>query len=181
MARARAEPDALVIGMDANAAAMAEASRRAARPATRGGLSNAIFVVASAERPPTELVGMADELTIQFPWGSLLRGVLAVDQAAAQGIASLLRPGARATAFVSIAPRDGLALAPLDEPDAAVALASRWACHGLRLESLRAATAEEVKATGSSWARRLWAGALPGRPAWRVALIAARPRSGVGG
>jgi 16S rRNA (adenine(1408)-N(1))-methyltransferase len=42
-------PDTLLIGLDANAAAMAEASRRALG---RGALPNALFVVAAAEHPP---------------------------------------------------------------------------------------------------------------------------------
>jgi hypothetical protein len=42
-------PDTLVIGVDANAAAMAEPSRRAAR---RDALPNVLFVVAAAEHPP---------------------------------------------------------------------------------------------------------------------------------
>jgi hypothetical protein len=42
-------PDTLVIGVDANAAGMAESSRRAAR---RGALPNALFAVAAAEHPP---------------------------------------------------------------------------------------------------------------------------------
>jgi 16S rRNA (adenine(1408)-N(1))-methyltransferase len=45
---AAARPDTLIIGMDANAAGMAEASRRA----RRGALPNALFVVAAAEHPP---------------------------------------------------------------------------------------------------------------------------------
>jgi len=49
LAAAAARPDTLVIGVDANAAGMAEASRRAAR---RGALPNALFVVAAAEHPP---------------------------------------------------------------------------------------------------------------------------------
>jgi 16S rRNA (adenine(1408)-N(1))-methyltransferase len=42
-------PETLVIGVDANAAAMTEASRRAAR---RGAMPNARFAVAAAEHPP---------------------------------------------------------------------------------------------------------------------------------
>jgi 16S rRNA (adenine(1408)-N(1))-methyltransferase len=42
-------PDTLVIGLDANAAAMAAASRRAAR---RGAVPNALFAVVAAEHPP---------------------------------------------------------------------------------------------------------------------------------
>ena len=49
LAAAAARPDTLVIGVDANAAGMAEASRRAAR---RGALPNALYVVAAAEHPP---------------------------------------------------------------------------------------------------------------------------------
>lgn len=48
LAAASARPDTLVI-VDANAAAMAESSRRAAR---RGALPNALFAVAAAEHPP---------------------------------------------------------------------------------------------------------------------------------
>jgi 16S rRNA (adenine(1408)-N(1))-methyltransferase len=49
LAVAAARPDTLVIGVEANAAGMAEASRRAAR---RGALPNALFAVAAAEHPP---------------------------------------------------------------------------------------------------------------------------------
>jgi hypothetical protein len=42
-------PDTLVVGLDANAGAMAEASRRALR---RRALPNALFAVAAAEHPP---------------------------------------------------------------------------------------------------------------------------------
>jgi 16S rRNA (adenine(1408)-N(1))-methyltransferase len=49
LAAAAASPDTLVVGVDANAAGMAEASRRAAR---RSALPNALFAVAAAEHPP---------------------------------------------------------------------------------------------------------------------------------
>jgi 16S rRNA (adenine(1408)-N(1))-methyltransferase len=148
---------------------MAESSRRAARAVARGGLPNAMFVVAAAEQPPVELVGIADALTIYLPWGSLLRGALAIHEAAACGIVALLRPGGRATALISVTPRDGLGLASaLDEPGAREALADRWARHGLRLEAFCSATDAEIEGTGSSWARRLRAGRS--RPVWRLEL-----------
>jgi 16S rRNA (adenine(1408)-N(1))-methyltransferase len=49
LAAAAARPDTLVIGVDASAAGMAEASRRAAR---RGALPNTLLAVAAAEHPP---------------------------------------------------------------------------------------------------------------------------------
>ena len=155
---------------------MAEASRRAARPSDRGGATNALFVVAAAERPPLELLGVADELAIHFPWGSLLRGALALDEAAANGIAALIKPRGRLTILISITDRDGLGLAAIDEPGAADALEGRWAAHGLRLELTCPATDADIAATRSSWARRLGVGRT--RSAWRLALVKAATRPG---
>jgi 16S rRNA (adenine(1408)-N(1))-methyltransferase len=148
---------------------MAESSLRASRPARKGGLPNALFVVASAERPPAELLGIAGELTIAFPWGSLLRAVLARDDApdAAAGIAALVAPGGSVIAHFSIDRRDRLALPALDAISAAQ-LASRWRRHGLELVCWRPASAAEVHATGSTWARRLRAGRE--RATWRLEL-----------
>jgi 16S rRNA (adenine(1408)-N(1))-methyltransferase len=84
--------------VDANAAAMAVASRRAAAAPRRGGLPNALFVVAAAEALPPELDGLADTVTVHFPWGSLLRGLLRADPAVMTGLTRLMRPGATATA-----------------------------------------------------------------------------------
>ena len=167
IARARREPNALVIGIDASAAAMAESSRRAARPERRGGLPNALFVVAAAECPPPELRAIADEITVLFPWGSLLRGALALDDAAAAPITSLLRPGGRVVAFISVTGRDGLGLEPLEAADGE-ALARRWACHGMDLQAFEPASVAQIRATGSTWARRLDAGRE--RQAWRLVL-----------
>ena len=157
---------------------MAEASRRAGRR----GPANSLFVVAAAERIPPELHGVADELTILFPWGSLLRGVLALDDAAAStdGIASLLAPGGTATSILSIEDRDGLDLPSLDTPDACQALRDRWSKHGLVVSDLRPATPQEIAATGSTWAKRLGAGR--DRAVWRLELrkTAEPPADGLG-
>lgn len=109
------------------------------------------------------LCGRADALTVHFPWGSLLRGVLGHDDAALAGVALLLAPGAVATALVSVTARDGVP--PLA---AAGALAAAYARHGLELVAARAATAEEIAVSRSSWAKRLRAGAA--RPVTRLAF-----------
>ena len=183
--RAAREPRALVLGIDADARAMAVASRRAARPARRGGLVNAAFVVGASEHPPDELIGRVDELTIQFPWGSLLRGTLGLDRRAAAGIAALLAMGGRAVALIATAARDHLAGIPtaadLVTQDKGE-LADRWQSLGLKLVELREASVGEVAASGSSWARRLLASGSPDRMVARIVLLRApgglpRPRS----
>jgi 16S rRNA (adenine(1408)-N(1))-methyltransferase len=128
LATAAQEPCTLAVGIDADSSRMAEASRRAARAPKKGGLPNALFVVAGAESLPSELDGVAGAVTIHFPWGSLLRGVLGAEPWLAAALARVTSRGAAVEAFVSVTPRDALA------------------------------GPEEIAATHSSWARRLGAG-----------------------
>src|SRR5439155_18279811 len=98
----------LVLGLDANASAMVEASRRAARAPRKGGLPNAGFILASAESPPSALEATAHLVTVRFPWGSLLRGVAGADAAVAAGIAGMVAPGGSLELLLATAARDGL-------------------------------------------------------------------------
>ena len=152
------EPETLVLGVDANASSMAEASRRAAGPARKGGRPNARFVIAAAELPPASLTGLAHLVTVRFPWGSLLQGSLGLDAAVATGIASLV--AARGTLELLLAPssRDGLEGLPTAVPDVAAAVARTFEPFGFQLTIGRAATPAEIGASGSTWAKRLGAG-----------------------
>jgi 16S rRNA (adenine(1408)-N(1))-methyltransferase len=151
LAAAAAQPDTLVVGVDASATATADSSRRACRGRTA--LPNALFAVAAAERPPEPLLGLAGSLTVNFPWGSLLRGLLGEDDAVLAGVAKLMAPGALGSVLLSIVPRDGMPPVP---PWGT--LAAAYERHGLELVELRPARPAEVSASGSSWAKRLRAG-----------------------
>lgn len=83
---AHACPGDLAIGIDAYAAGMRGASRRA--PA------NALYLIANALALPEELTGLGTHLTVNFPWGSLLTGLLDGDPALLDGLQRLARPGA---------------------------------------------------------------------------------------
>jgi 16S rRNA (adenine(1408)-N(1))-methyltransferase len=165
LAAARAQPERLVVGVDASAAAMAEASRRAAAKPARGGLPNALFVVAAAEALPAELDGVADLVTVSFPWGSLLRGLLEPDPRVLGGVAGLLAPGATLRLLVSTIERDRAGVEPVGEHSLR-RLAGAYDRWGLAVTSVAPATAADVAAAHSTWGKRLGAGR--GRPAWRL-------------
>jgi 16S rRNA (adenine(1408)-N(1))-methyltransferase len=165
LARAAAEPEMLVVGVDAEATRMAEASRRAGRSAAKGGRPNARFLMAAAETLPDGLAGLADVVTINFPWGSLLRGLVRGERWLLDALAGISRPGAEIRALVSVIERDrGAGLPPLDE-DALGDLAAACPAAGLTLREGRPARSEEVAATGSTWARR-----LGDRPVWALEI-----------
>ena len=131
---------------------MRAAARRSAR--RRDGVPNAVFVVAGAESMPRELRGVADRVTVQFPWGSLLHGILRADEPVLTNLAEIAAPGAKLTIVWSVANGDRVAAPPtLSEP-----VQARFAGAGFEIRALRPATADEIAATGSTWAKRLRAG-----------------------
>lgn len=111
-------------------------------------------------------------LAANFPWASLLRGVLGRDEAVLVGIARLAAPGATISALVSVIERDGVPATP-----AAADLARAYERHGLRLAEARPATAEEVGTSGSSWAKRLRAGRARPVTLLQATAVTARRRS----
>lgn len=171
LAAAAANSRALVLGVDADAASMAEASRRAARPERKGGRPNALFLLAGVEALDPVLDGRVDLVTVMFPWGSLLRGALALDDArvVTRAIARLPRADGRVEMLLSVAPRDGIAGMPCLDGAVVAEIATRWAALGLCLIEARPATAAELAATSSTWAKRLRAGGAD-RDAWRLVL-----------
>ena len=170
VARARRSPGELILGIDASADAMREASRRAAAAPARGGLPNARFFVEAAEALPGPLAGAADLVTVTMPWGSLLRGVLGQDDAVLRGLAGLLSDGGRLEALISVTPRDRVPDIEALASEHRAPIAGAASEVGLRLVSFRVASAAEVTETGSSWARRLGA-----RPVWRLELVSRDP------
>src|SRR6185437_11098206 len=83
-----------VVGIDALAEPMGERAAIAARKPARGGRPNLVFVHAAVEALPVELRGVADEISVQLPWGALLEGIVRARADVLQGIAGLGRRGA---------------------------------------------------------------------------------------
>jgi len=178
LAAATREPSTFVIGLDADAASMAEASARAARPARKGGLPNAMFVAAAAEAMPSELARRAQAVTVRFPWASLLRGCLGGDPAIAAGLAGLLAPHGVLELLLAPAARDRLDGLPT-EPDKVIVAATRaFEPHGLRVIEARKASADEIRASGSTWAKRLLGGSRHGSRTPDRTVVLVRLRSG---
>ena len=143
MARARA--DTLTIGLDASADALSYAARRAVRER----LPNLLLLRESVESLALESV--ADEVTVHFPWGSLL-GALAEDESVFAAICGLTRPSGVLRLMLSVTDRDGRA--PLNESDVA-RIRRAYRSRGLILLEHRAIARADVDTARSSWGKRL--------------------------
>jgi len=162
--RARRDPETFFIGVDAAADNLREASDRAHRQPARGGVNNVAFVAAAANDLPGDLAGIADEVTVVLPWGSLLQVVLLADPVFVGKLLAVLKPRGRIEMLISVAESDvGAGKIDFDEAHAH-ALVAKYEGLGLKQEGLKMADEQDVERLGSSWGRRL---AIPRRrQAW---------------
>src|ERR1044071_2949585 len=91
---ARRNPKKFYIGIDPNVRPLEKISEKIYRKPAKGGVPNALFIQAAIEDLPAELDGVADELHVHFPWGSLLRAVATGDVAVLQNLRRICAPGA---------------------------------------------------------------------------------------
>ena len=91
---ARRNPLKFYIGIDANPRPLEKISEKIHRKPARGGLPNVLFLQAAIEDLPSELNGVADEIHIHFPWGSLLRAMATGDEVALRDLRRLCARGA---------------------------------------------------------------------------------------
>jgi 16S rRNA (adenine(1408)-N(1))-methyltransferase len=158
---ASADPDRLVIGIDALAEPMGARAATATRKPVRGGRPNLAFVHAAVELLPAELNRAADEVYVQLPWGGLLEGIVLARPDVLGGIAALCRPGARVMVTLngeiwvdSIPARYGQLPVPTPGYVADV-VAPGFARVGIRLGDARYSTVAEAKQLPTTWAKRL--------------------------
>jgi 16S rRNA (adenine(1408)-N(1))-methyltransferase len=149
--RARTEPRTFAIAIDASPDALATGAWRS----KRGRLTNAAFLVEAVERLPCELACLADEVTVHFPWGSLLRGVIDASGAIVGPIAHLMKPGAELRVLLSSTDRDGFGDLT---PERLISRHMAYSEHGLHLTRAEWASHEVVAQSRSAWAKRLATG-----------------------
>ena len=149
--RARTEPTTFAIAIDASPDALASGAWRA----KRARITNAAFLVESAERLPRELAHIADEVVVQFPWGSLLHGVLDGSSSVLGPIAGLMKVRAELRVLASAMDRDGVGEVT---PSVIASRCAMYAEYGLHLLEVKWASGAIVAESRSAWAKRLAVG-----------------------
>ena len=154
-------PDRFVIAIDPVAEAMAEMSTRARRKHERGGLPNVLYAVASIGRMPAELDQIANEIFVNLPWGSLMRGIILADEVVLKGIARIGQPGAalhivlNTRIFDDPIPLEARDLPELTPDYVRLTLAPAFARAHVKIDEVRYLSPEEVGALETTWAKRL--------------------------
>jgi hypothetical protein len=134
-------------------------SRRAISKPAKGGLANVCFGRLSLADAPGELAGLADGLTILFPWGTLLGAVAAPVPAELAKLAALCRAGAELRCvFGYDGDRDPatepLRLVALQDPSTPARIVEAYRDAGFHV-SVDWLTRGELSALPTSWAKKL--------------------------
>jgi 16S rRNA (adenine(1408)-N(1))-methyltransferase len=147
---AAARPARFAIGVDA--------CRENLRAHSRQAPANALYLIADARALPQALDRRATHVTINFPWGSLLGGLLAGDATLLERLAAVGQPGA----LLELRLNAG-ALAEAGSDLASGGQAVHWALctAGFKLQPAVALGQPELRACPTTWAKRLAYGRDP--------------------
>ncbi len=171
--QAAANPAKFYIGVDANVKPLEKPSIRATRKPAKGGLPNALFIQAAVEDLPAELDGVADEIHIHFPWGSLLKAVATADSSFLVSLRKLASPGGLLEIVIGIdAEKDRTEIERLGVPDLTAVfihsyLIPKYSAAGFINLEAETLDPDQWHKIETSWSKKLWGN--PSRTA--VALI----------
>lgn len=161
---ARQNPRKFFIGIDANPRPLKKLSEKIHRKPAKGGLPNVLFLQAAAEDLPAELDGVADEIHIHFPWGSLLGAIATGDRAVLNNLRRVCREEGLLEIIVGLdAERDRSELEWLQITEFNAAhidslLAIRYREAGFEIRERGEGLPVGLLQVQSSWARRLGGG-----------------------
>jgi 16S rRNA (adenine(1408)-N(1))-methyltransferase len=158
---ARLNPNKLYIGIDPNASPLEKISEKIHRKPAKGGAPNVLFVQAPVEDLPPELNGVADEVHVHFPWGSLLRAVATGDVAVLQNLRRICSSGALLEVVIGLDPVrdqteiDRLGLTPLSIEFIDTQLVANYQATGFEIVERGILAPSEWPKLNTSWAKRL--------------------------
>jgi len=124
-------------------------------------LPNALFVQAAVENLPEELQGIATDVRVQFPWGSLLRGVAGGDELVMRNLRRICSLNARLHVTLGLdLERDRSEWERLELPEISkdyigTVLAERYGVAGFCIIEVKAGLLSERPQIQTSWGRRL--------------------------
>ena len=158
---ARRNPRKFYIGIDPNVGPLEKISERIHRKPVKGGAPNVLFIQAAVEDLPAELDGVADELHVHFPWGSLLRAVATGDASVLGNLRRICAPNAFVELVIALDQRrdqteierlgiTALSLSQIDE-----VLRPKYQSSGFEITERGILPASEWPEFNTSWAKRL--------------------------
>ena len=172
---ARCNPSRFFVGIDPNTRPLQKISQKIYRKPAKGGAPNALFIQASVENLPEELNGIANEVHVHFPWGSLLRAMALGELNELEGIRRVCTSNAVLKLTIGLdGQRDSseiqrLGLQPLSPDFLSGQLHKRYLAARFEIIVNTSVAPTDWPGLGTSWAKR-----LQGGPSREITYLLAR-------
>lgn len=154
-------PTKAVVGIDAAKDSLKEGSSRAIKKPSRGGAPNAMFLRDNVLEMDDTFKGLADTVSVNFPWGSLLQAVSIPFDDFVTKMASLLKEGGELHQHINMhvfnddEQRKSLGLPVLDDAYMQEKLIPKYEEAGLKMEEYFFIPAGQKTEVASTWGGRL--------------------------
>ncbi len=173
---AKKSPGTFFIGLDPAAANMFEYSSKIIKKPGKGGLPNVLYVVSNIEELPDELSGIAGNIYINLPWGSLLEGVVKASDYVLCNVIRLAKPP-EASLELCFTYSELHELGEMDRrelPELSLAyiketLVPLYEKKGIRIKQLGTIDNEDLREHGTQWSKRLGFGRS--REVYRISAV----------
>jgi len=175
---ARDNPNKFFIGIDASTKPLEKISEKIHRKPNKGGAANVLFIQAAVESLPSELDGVANEVHVHFPWGSLLKAVATGDVEVLKQIRRVCARDALFEVVLGLDPErdateiDRLGLSTLTIESIDARLSPIYLQAGFEITERGILPASEWPEFKTSWAKK-----LRGNPNRSITYLIARARS----
>lgn len=158
---AKQNPEVLYIGIDSTADNMMELSVKAAKKLSKGGVSNLLFVVGTAEELPAEMNAIADKVYVNLPWGSLRDGLIKGSEDILSSIKNISK--SKSTLEVCIAYSDlyesneiqNRQLPELSVQYIETILKAKYSAFGIHIRIVDLWDNDKLKSIDTKWAKKL--------------------------
>ena len=159
--RARQNKEAMYIGIDSSMASMQPSAVRTAKKPEKGGIDNAMYVVANAEDLPDTLASSANHIFIHLPWGSLRDGMIKGDGRILSNVKKIAKENATLEIYVGYCDsyeKKEMATRGLPELNLSYfcnELKSAYEKYGISIQQVAVLDNEDLKRLDTKWAKKL--------------------------
>jgi len=169
-------PDRIIVGIDPSAETVGKFPSKQGEKTTEGSTEGALYVATDVADLPKELNGLADQIYLCIPWGTLLQGIVMADEMTWQHIRRICKPGATVDILCGYSEqRDAqsvqqMSLPPTYEKCIQEEMIPKIQNMGFEAQEVAAVTADKPNGCPSAWASKLEF--HPGEKVYRLRLLA---------
>ncbi len=149
------------LGIDPNRSALEKYSAKIYKKESKGGLSNAMYIISSIETLPEEMNDFFDEIYINYPWGSLLKHTVQGSNHVIKNLVRVAKNKSRLTMYFNYNSKyEPTKMEELEIPDLSDEyinniMIPKYKSSDIQITSYKQLGNEDIKSVNAKWGKKL--------------------------